>query len=226
MFVNVKDYWPFGLAGTDKRLRFDYSTSDGSLDPISSVFWWDRKRESLIYSDYDHTGAWKDDWELRHVPGWGVAEIADYYPQTGFLAKLFGPVRALRFREKEWIGWGDVVELGKAYANEPKVDPFASRPPQFGGCKQAITYDILLDSFGTRHGDIWSNVLVQTYLQVWGTKATGARYWMARDIGPVAIQWVGVIPDEVKYLGVDHSKIHLVQSSRLDAVVTGQALAA
>ena len=43
----------------------------------------------------------------------------------------------------------------------------------------------------TANGITYSDVIVFSYLQSWGGKpATGARYWMALGIGPVATQFL------------------------------------
>jgi hypothetical protein len=215
--IAVAAYWPFFM-GAEKR-KFYYTTEDNSIPPISSVFQYDPNTGSMLYLDYDAAGTWKDTWYYYYDPGFGVAEWRDDYPQTNkWLKCIFGPTKKLVFSEP--IGWGNMVELGSGYANKPKVDPLKSRPPEIGGCYQSVLFEQLLDTYTTRHGDTYKDVLVFNYLQDWTKSCTGARYWMAKGVGPVSVQWLGVLPDQIKYLYTDHSKVNLIETARMDAIVT------
>jgi len=215
--INVASYWPF-FVSSEKR-KFYYTTDDGSMPPISSVFQYDGSTNSMQYVDYDAAGNWKDTWFYQYRPDFGVAEWRDDYPQNNKLYKrIFGSTKKLVFSEP--IGWGNSVALGSGYANRPKVDPFWSVPPQIGGCYQSVLFEQILDYYTTRHGDTYNDVLVFNYLQDWTKECSGARYWMAKGVGPVSVQWLGVLPGEIPYLYTDHSKVHLITTSRMDAIVT------
>lgn len=214
--IDVRAYWPFDLTGTTRKRTFRYFSPDPALVPIISVFWWGPREQALIYSDYDANGVWKDDWFLRFDPREGVIEYRDDYPQTGVAATLFGTRKKLWFSTP--IKWGNVVHVGGSVANIATVDPWRSHPPQFGSCVQSVQFESLLKSAVVR-GREFEDVLQMTYLQRWGGKCGGARYWMARGVGPVAIEWLGVPPEDVKWLGVDHSKIHMITTARLEAEV-------
>ena len=61
-------------------------------------------------------------------------------------------------------------------------------------------------------GVVYNDVLQFTYLQSWsGKRATGARYWMAKGVGPVAVQWLAQDPKDPQ---------KLIETARMDAVVT------
>ena len=46
---------------------------------------------------------------------------------------------------------------------------------------------------------MFNDVLVFAYAQTWGEKTVGARYWMAKGVGPVAIEWIGYQNEQVIY---------------------------
>lgn len=226
--INVADYWPFDLKEKPHtQRRFDYDGGPDGMPPVTSRFWWQPEDNALIYADYDEDGTWRDYWYLRDDPARGVAEYRDDYPLTGWLSYIFGRTKKVVLSEP--ILWGGLIEIGSAIANRPKVDPFKSTPPQFQAGYQSVVFETHLDIFGTRHGDFFNDVLQFVYLQRWpisaldpsqGTKTVGGRYWMAKGVGPVAIQWIGVKPEEEKWLGVDHSKVTLVEVGRIDAKIT------
>ena len=218
MSVFVPAYWPFFK--TAERRTFDYTSSDLKDAPFSSIFSYNASNDSMTYDDFDANGVWTDTWLYQYRKGFGVAEWRDDYPQSGWLATAFGPTKRVVFSTP--IGWGEFQDIGgAAYLNRPILDPFLSAPPQFGSCMQCVKFENVLPTFGTRMGRMFSDVLVFSYLQLWGTRCTGARYWMAKGVGPVALQWLGVAPDQVQLLAQgDPSKINLITSNRFDAHVT------
>jgi hypothetical protein len=195
--ILVAAYWPF--FNTHEWRRFDYTAVDGSMAPITSVFSYDPTTASMLYDDYDGKGVWKDRWFYQYRAGFGVAEWRDDYP--GKKVVMNPP-----------IGWGNLVTLGSDYINYPAMDPFKCWPPSFSKGVQCVHYEALLPNFLVSSGIVYNDVLQFTYLQSWdGKPATGARYWMALGIGPVAVQWIAQDPN-------DRSK--LIETARMDAVVT------
>lgn len=199
MQVFVPDYWPF-LAPGELR-RFDYSDPEGTMPPITSVFSYDVGSKSMLYVDYDAHLNWKDTWRYQYRPGFGVAEWRDDYPDKKVV--LSTP-----------IGWGEYQLMGKSYINYPQMSVFESRPPAMAGGVQIVAFEDVVAKFRTADGNIHSDVLVFTYLQAWDHKpGTGARYWMARGVGPVAVQWLAQDP-------TNPYSAPIIQTSRMDAVVT------
>lgn len=201
---DVASFWPFW--SSSKIARFDYKAIDGSLAPITSVFSYDKATQSMLYDDYNADSVWQDRWFYKHQVGFGVAEWRDDYPANGVVKTLFGDKKKLVFSTP--IGWGDKVQIGDYVANTAVVDTLKSCPPQFGSCVQSIVFEAFLPSFQSG-GVIYPDVLVFMYQQKWGSKITGARYWMARGIGPISVQWHGVGPNG-----------QIIESSRLDAALT------
>ena len=88
---------------------------------------------------------------------------------------------------------------------------------------QIVAYEQLLPDYGFTlppDGSLvikkrkYKDVLVMTYLQSWsGKPGGGARYWMAKGIGPVSVQWLAQDP-------TDPYGKPLIQTARMDAVVT------
>lgn len=186
--INVADYWPFFK--TSELRRFDYADFTGSMPPITSVFAYDATTDSMLYIDYDAHLNWKDTWYYKYQPGQGVVEWRDDYP--GKKVVMSTP-----------IGWGDKVDVGGTYMNRPKMSPFQSWPPALASGVQICAYE------GTGF-----DTLVFTYLQSWdGKPGTGARYWMRRGVGPVAVQWLAQDPKD------PYGK-PLIQTARMDATVT------
>lgn len=172
----IPAYWP--LFTTAELRRFDYSAADGSA-PFTSVFSYDRGSNSMLYNNYDGKGVWLNKWYYQYRTGFGIAEWRDDYPNNKKVV-LSPP-----------IGWGEWQTIGSTYINNPKFDFVKCWPPAFSNGTQIVSFEQLLPSFTTFHGETFQNVLVFSYLQAWdGKPATGARYWMAEAIGPVACEFL------------------------------------
>ncbi|TLG77785.1 hypothetical protein [Methylocystis sp. B8] len=208
--IFVAPYWPFFRSG--ERRRFDYSSADGSLPPISSVFSYDAVTDSMAYDNFDEHGTWKNRWLYRYRPGFGVAEWRDDSPLDGVLANIFQEHKKVVFSEP--IGWGEFARIGETYVNYPRKDPFGSTPPMIGAGKQVVLFEELRETFSTRHGDLYRQVLVFKYMQTFGGKTVGGRYFCALGVGPVAIEWIGALPSG-----------EIITTSRIDASVTVEGVA-
>jgi hypothetical protein len=194
--IFVPAYWP--MFKTKELRRFDYTVDDGTLKPISSVFSYDVGSDSMLYNEYDEGEVWRDVWYYQYRPGFGIAEYRDDYP--GGKKVVMDPP----------IGWGEWANVGDTYTNSPKMDPFKSWPPAMAQGFQAVKFEALLDEFTLRDGTSYPNVLQFVVQQSWsGNPPGGGRYWMACDVGPIAIQWIAQKADGT-----------VVETSRLDAVVT------
>lgn len=171
---HVWEFWPFFTAG---KRRFDYRLEADDAIQFSSVFSFDPATASMLYRDFDGAGKWLDTWFYQQRPGFGVAEWRDDYPGK---CKVF----------REPIGWGDVVDVGTVYQNEPCVDVFRTWPPTWPlKGWQMVAYEARLESLTLRTGATFEDVLQFVYFQRWGSLG-GARYWMARGVGPIAVQWI------------------------------------
>ncbi len=209
--VNLASYWPV-FTGDGER-RFDFTAVDGSLDPITSIFSYDPATKSMLQKEYTTADmGWRDTWYYTPKPGYGIAEWRDDYPQdNAFLTAIFGPVKKVVLAVP--IGWGENLAVGGVYENAPVFSVLRSSPPQINFGSQYVRLEAVLDEFTTRSGT-YTDVAQFSYLQQWGFGLKiGARYWMAKDVGPVAIQWIGVNPDT----GL------LIQTVQIDAVVTETA---
>ena len=206
--INLPSYWPLFMTG-EKR-KFYYTTEDGSLDAIISTFEYDPASKSMLYKDYNAAGEWQDTWYYYAKSGYGIAEWRDDYPQrVDWLRTFFGPTKKVVMSEP--IGWGENLPIGGVYTNYPKFDPLKSRPPQVSDGWQWVQLEDVLPSFTTRHGDTYSDVIQFWYQQRWGTgQQSGARYWMAKGVGPVAVQWIAPNPTTGQP----------VVTARMDAIVT------
>jgi hypothetical protein len=199
--IFIPGYWPFWTDPNQLR-RFDYTAVDGSMPPITSVFAYDEGSKSMLYIDYDAHLTWKDTWYYQYWPQFGVAEYRDDYP-NGKKVVMSPP-----------IGWGEWAEIGGSYVNYPKMSPFKSWPPSFAKGVQCVAYEALIPTMTLASGTSYNNVLQFTYLQSWdGKPGTGARYFMALGVGPVAVQWLAQNPTDP--LGKP-----IIETARMDAVVT------
>lgn len=207
--IDLASYWP--VFSSDERRQF-YYTAD-NLPPFTSVFSYDAATKSMILQDYSADGQWLNTWYYTPEPGFGIAEWRDDYPQdNAFLSALFGPIKKVVLAVP--IGWGEVLPVGGVYENTPIFSLLRSAPPQIAIGSQYVRLEAVLDDFTTRDGTTYDDVIQFSYLQQWGSDMqVGARYWMAKDVGPVAIQWIGVNPETQK----------LIQSVRIDAVVASTA---
>ena len=197
--IFVPAYWPF--FNTHEWRRFDYTTTGDPVEPITSVFSYDPGTNSMLYDDYSSAGVWRDRWYYQYRPGFGVAEWRDDYPNGKKVVMTDPP-----------IGWGNLQPIGSVYENYPKMNPFKSWPPSLAEGVQIVTYEKHLSNFLVACGITYTDVLQFAYLQSWnGKPATGARYWMALGVGPVAVQWLAQDPND---------KNKIIQTARLDAVVT------
>lgn len=199
--INVIEYWPFWNT-PGKLRRFDYTAIDGSMPPITSVFAYDQGSKSMQYIDYDAHLTWKDTWYMKYDLKNGLMEWRDDYP--GGKKVVMNP----------GIGWGNIETIGGSYFNKPKMDPFQCWPPATAQGVQCVAYEQLLPSWKNNSGKDWSDVLVFTYLQSWdGKPGTGARYWMAKGVGPVAVQWLAQDP-------TNPMSGPIIQTARMDSVVS------
>lgn len=170
--IFVPAYWP--LFKTHELRRFDYISEDSNTPPFTSVFSYDVGSDSMLYNNYDSAGTWLNKWFYQYRPGFGLAEWRDDYP--GGKKVVLNPP----------IGWGEMVRIGGNYINYPKFDFFRSWPPATGYGAQIVAFEELISQIEIL-GVYYKDVLKFSYLQSWGDKpSTGARYWMALGIGPVA----------------------------------------
>jgi hypothetical protein len=199
--IFIPGYWPFWTDPNQLR-RFDYTAVDGSMPPITSVFAYDEGSKSMLFIDYDSHLTYKDTWYYQYWPQFGVAEYRDDYP-NGKKVVMSPP-----------IGWGEWAEIGGSYVNYPKMSPFKSWPPSFAKGVQCVAYEALIPTMTLASGTSYNNVLQFTYLQSWdGKPGTGARYFMALGVGPIAVQWLAQNPTDP--LGKP-----IIETARMDAVVT------
>lgn len=209
--IKALDYWP--TPGIGAIQCFHYKDAGPQADTVVSatmpdmysLFVWDDKTSSLLYVDYDKDMKWKDTWYIRHRLGKGLEEWRDdnIIEKTDWKTKIFGTRNKIVFRDDYPIRWGDVVELGKTYTSYPKSNFFACSPPQLLNGTQSFCYQERIDSFNG-----YKDVVTLIYNQAWGKNNGGAKYWMARGIGPVAVQWITRQGDKV------------ITTNRMDATVT------
>ena len=193
--IFVPAYWP--LFKTHELRRFDYRAPD--LPPFTSVFSYDAGSDSMLYNNYDSNGAWLNKWYYQYRTGFGIAEWRDDYPNNKKV--VLSPA----------IGWGEFQEVGSDYINYPKFDFFKCWPPATSNGVQIVHFEQRLSSF-TAGTMTYSDVIQFTYLQNWnGKPATGARYWMALGVGPVATQFLTQSATDPKVIN---------ETGRWDAVVT------
>jgi len=174
MTIFVPAYWP--LFKTHELRRFDYVAPNAPS--FTSVFSYDVGSDSMLYNNYDANLTWLNRWYYQYRTGFGVAEWRDDYPNNKKVA-LSPP-----------IGWGEFQDVGSTYENKPQFDFFKCSPPAMGSGLQIVDFEQHLPYYSAG-GVTYSDVIIFSYLQSWGGKpATGARYWMALGIGPVATQFL------------------------------------
>jgi hypothetical protein len=204
---NAWDYWPKVPDG--KIYSFTYIALDGSMKNITSMFVNDPTTNSLLYVDYDSAMNWQDTWYLQYRKGFGIAEWRDDYPTGGLLDGHKKVVMDGMFGTP--IGWGDVGTIGGSYQNKPKMNPVLSNPPQFSTGTQTVIWESALNSFALSSGVVYNDVITVVYQQSWGSKTAGARYWFAKGIGPIALQWIAPDPN---------NKGQFITTSRMDSRLT------
>ena len=170
----VPAYWPFFKSG--ELRRFDYSNPDAPS--FTSVFSYDKGSDSMLYNNYDSVGTWLNKWYYQYRTGFGVAEWRDDYP--GNKKVVLNPP----------IGWGEFQEVGSDYINYPKFDFFKCWPPASSKGVQIVHFEEHISQMNVL-GVYYQDVIKFSYLQNWdGKPATGARYWMALGVGPIATQFL------------------------------------
>lgn len=200
MKIFVPAYWP--MFKTSELRRFDYTDVTGSMPAITAVFTYDKSKDAMMYVDYDAHLTWKDTWFYQYKPGFGISEYRDDYPNGKTV--VMSPS----------IGWGEYQDIGSSYINYPKMNPFQSWPPAMSSGVQIVAFEDNLQQFKTADATTHNDVLVFTYLQSWsGKPGGGARYWMAKGVGPVAVQWLAQDPKD------PYGK-PLIETARMDAVIT------
>ena len=170
----VPAYWPFFKSG--ELRRFDYSNPDAPS--FTSVFSYDKGSDSMLYNNYDSAGTWLNKWYYQYRTGFGVAEWRDDYP--GNKKVVLNPP----------IGWGEFQEVGSDYIDYPKFDFFKCWPPASSKGVQIVHFEEHISQMSAL-GVYYQDVIKFSYLQNWdGKPATGARYWMALGVGPIATQFL------------------------------------
>ncbi len=179
---NVRDFWPFWKDPTLYR-KFTYVDKTGSMPNFISVFSYDKGSDSMLLTDFNASLDWQDTWIYRYQPGAGVVEYQDNYPH-GKIVNMESPFGRPIF-------WGDVETIGTSSVTYPKMNPVKSWPPAFAGGIQCLAFEALLPEMTLINGKTYTDVLQMSYLQSWsGGPAGGARYWFARDTGPIRLQWI------------------------------------
>ena len=170
----VPAYWPFFKSG--ELRRFDYSNPNAPS--FTSVFSYDKGSDSMLYNNYDSAGTWLNKWYYQYRTGFGVAEWRDDYP--GNKKVVLNPP----------IGWGEFQEVGSDYINYPRFDFFKCWPPASSKGVQIVHFEEQISQMNVL-GVYYQDVIKFSYLQNWdGKPATGARYWMALGVGPIATQFL------------------------------------
>jgi hypothetical protein len=170
----IPAYWP--LFTTHELRRFDYSAP--AAPNFTSVFSYDPGSNSMLYNNYDSNLNWLNRWYYRYNPGFGIAEWRDDYPNNKKV--VMNPA----------IGWGEFQDIGSTYQNSPQFDFFKCWPPATSSGLQIVNFEQHLSTY-TANSRTYSDILVFSYLQAWnGKPATGARYWMALGVGPIATQFL------------------------------------
>lgn len=200
----IPDYWP--LFQTDERRVFNYTCPDGTEISFKSIFSYVSSMKSMRYENYDDKLCWLNTWFYQYQPGFGIAEWRDDHPLTGLKRTLFGKKDRHIFLNP--IGWGEYIGLGDIYQNKPIKNTLLCWPPMFAIGHQQVHFEKRLDSFSTYHGITYQDILVFKYRQKFGKRTSGARYYNACGIGPVAIEWI--------YYGDDGVE---VVKTRVDATV-------
>lgn len=170
----IPAYWP--IFKTHELRRFDYTAPD--TPSFTSVFSYDVGSDSILYDNYDSNLKWLNRWYYQYRTGFGIAEWRDDYPKGKKV--VLSPA----------IGWGEFQAIGTNYINYPKFDFLQCWPPAFSSGTQIVAFEQHLSLYSAG-GVTYSDVLVFSYLQAWdGKPATGARYWSALGVGPVAVQFL------------------------------------
>jgi hypothetical protein len=142
------------------------------------VFSYDKGSDSMLYNNYDSAGTWLNKWYYQYRTGFGVAEWRDDYPNNKKV--VLNPP----------IGWGEFQEVGSDYINYPKFDFFKCWPPAASKGVQIVHFEEQISQMNVL-GVYYQDVIKFSYLQNWdGKPATGARYWMALGVGPIATQFL------------------------------------
>lgn len=215
--IRAFEYWPWPPLG--RIAKFHYidvgpepdTNLNAPMPDMHSWFVWDEKSSSLLYVDYDKDMKWKDTWYIKQKLGYGLAEWRDdnIIEKESISTKIFGNRNKIVFQDKYPIWWGDVCEIGKQYENKPKSDFFACSPPQMLSGTQSFVYQEKLDTWSNKFGTTYKDVVTLIYQQAWGSKIGGAKYWMAKGVGPVAVQWISTVKE------ASGNKIYI--TNRMDA---------
>ena len=203
----MRDYWPFFKHGG--KIRYDYSGTKPETAPLSAEIFYDAEKDCMVFKEYNVTDGkdeWRDTWYYRYDEGFGVAEFRDDYPSPG---SWYGDVKIVALDPP--IGWGDTVQIGDEYANEPAFDFEKCVPPQIAYGNQVVKYERKYDEYQNAHMTFGDTVRFR-YYQWWnGGNKGGAIYHFARGRGPVTQQFLAVLPDGAEvYSDVYSATVRLI----------------
>ena len=184
--IFIPDYWP--LFQTAEKRRFKYTCPDGTEISFNSEFSYDASKKSMRFESFDENSNWLNTWFYQHRPGFGLAEWRDDHPLDGWRRHIFGAKDRHVFAKP--IGWGEYASIGGTYENKPVKNTLLCWPPMFAVGHQHIHFENRLEHFSTYHSVQYQDVIVFKYRQKFGKRSSGARYYNARGIGPVAIEWI------------------------------------
>ena len=195
MTINIIDFWPQCFTPNTHSVTFSYAEVPNNA-AFSAKFSYDSSTQSMVLNEYNSSGVWQDTWYLKNENG-QVTEWRDDIPASG-LYELLG-VQKIQEIYSSPIIWGTQAVIGTTTPfewsfNLPMTGSWPPQTSQSG--VQEIVWEELLPTFTLSNGKTYSNVLVQVYQQKWTSgNFTGARWWMAKGIGPIAIQWMAPNPN-------------------------------
>lgn len=188
------DYWPKPTVGN--LVKIDYGITAGQR--LRSIF--SNSGDNKIWHQDDYTD---DKWTATWINNYfyiddngkqkGIVEIADWYPARNWLQNIFSPISVTTFYKGYEIPWGGVQKVGDVIDAKLWINPLKSSFPTWGSTgRQVVKFVKRYFTFKTvDKKQTYTDVVEITYDQTFGDKTAGARYWYAKGIGIVQMQWRG-----------------------------------
>ena len=211
--ANICDYWPVIPAGRQQVVQFQ--ATQGTAQWLGLTARYVNRGtvggQPVLRMDEWSGQGWQDAWELRCVNGEWL-EVGDWTP-AGHKVYTIG---------KE-IRWGGNVSVGQTFSNQIHVNVAASTGETTGihnWGTQIVTFEEAIPSLTTLSGEVYTDVLKINVTQSWciaaycawpaGQATWRMRYWLARGIGIVQVQYLQAPGQTFDPPRIDYAKAAIV----------------
>ena len=208
MLSKLSEYWLHEAVLQGKHVRYVYSPLNSLVQCSAEIYMVAPDDWRIV--DYGPDHKWLSTWYMKEKDGtlWEYGDDMRRPKQWWKRLLLLGRNIIMRYKKGEGIVWDDgnlfntgdsdnLADRAGVMISAPcEINHFRSwmLPPIKGPWSsgyQVVAIRAIHDTLDL-NGVKYDNVLVLDYYQTWNKQTGGTRFYMAKGIGPVAIQWLAV----------------------------------